>query len=169
MLAIAFFPPVAVLVPMLVQLRELGFLGTRLGAIVPHTAFFLPFAIWLLSTFFRELPAEVEDAARVDGAKRLQVFTRIILPLAAPAIFAIGAFVFLLSWNEFVFASTFTLAENIRPVTVVLANLVASLAGGAPPSLLAAAALVATFPPIVLFLIFRRRVLSGLTSDVLDK
>ncbi len=68
MLAIAFFPPVALLVPLLVQLRESGLIGTQLGAIVPDTVLFLPFAIWLLTTYFRELPAEVEDAARVDGA-----------------------------------------------------------------------------------------------------
>jgi ABC-type Fe3+ transport system permease subunit len=78
MLAVAFFPPAAVLVPMLVQLREIGVVGTQLGAIVPHTVFFLPFAVWLLTTFFRELPAEVEDAARLDGARETQVLTRVM-------------------------------------------------------------------------------------------
>jgi ABC-type sugar transport system permease subunit len=81
MLAIAFFPPVALLVPLLVQLRESGLIGTQLGAIVPGTVFFLPFAIWLLATFFRELPAEVEDAAKVDGASTLRVLTAVVLPL----------------------------------------------------------------------------------------
>jgi ABC-type glycerol-3-phosphate transport system permease component len=168
MLAVAFFPPAAVLVPMLVQLRELGVVGTQLGAVVPHTVFFLPFAIWLLATFFRELPVEVEDAAKVDGAKQLQVLTRVILPLAAPAVFATGAFVFVLSWNEFVFASTFTFYES-RPITVVLADLVAGMSVGAPPGPLAAAALLATLPPIILFLTFRRRILSGLTGDALGE
>ena len=167
MLAIAFFPPVAVLVPMLVQLRELGVVGTRLGTIVPHTAFFLPFAIWLLTTFFRELPAEIEDAARVDGAGRLQVLTRITLPLAAPSVFATGAFVFVLSWNEFTLASTFTFAENVRPATVVLGNFVANLGAGAPPGPLAAASLLATLPPTILFLVFRKRILAGLAGDPL--
>jgi ABC-type glycerol-3-phosphate transport system permease component len=99
MLAIAFFPPVALLVPLLVQLRESGLIGTQLGAIVPDTVLFLPFAIWLLTTFFRELPAEVEDAARVDGAGGLRVLTSVVMPLAAPSLFATGVFVFVLAWN----------------------------------------------------------------------
>lgn len=165
MLAAAFFPPAAVLVPMLIQLREVGAIGSQVGAIVPHTVFFVPFAIWLLATYFREMPAEIEDA-RVDGASRMQVLGRVILPLAAPAVFATGAFVFVLSWNEFVFASTFTF-DNDRPITVVLADVVASVGFGAPPGPLAAASLLAALPPIVLFFAFRRRILSGLTGAAL--
>ena len=166
MLAIAFFPPVALLVPLLVQLRESGLIGTQLGAIVPDTVLFLPFAIWLLTTFFRELPAEVEDAARVDGAGRLRVLTSVVAPLAAPSLFATGVFVFVLAWNELIFASTFTLSEFVRPVTVVLSDLVAEARlGFAGP--LAAAALVAAMPPALLFLVFRRRILAGLTGDAL--
>ena len=164
MLAVAFFPPVAVLVPLLVQLRETGLVGTQLGAIVPDTVFFLPFAIWLLATFFRELPAEVEDAARVDGAGRLRVLTSVVMPLAAPSLFATGAFVFVLSWNELIFASTFTLSEYVKPVTVVLSDLVAEARLGFPGPL-AAASLVAALPPVVLFLVFRRRIFAGLTGS----
>jgi ABC-type glycerol-3-phosphate transport system permease component len=163
MLAVAFFPPVAVLVPLLVQLRETGLVGTQLGAIVPDTVFFLPFAIWLLATFFRELPAEVEDAAKVDGAGRLRVLTSVVMPLAAPSLFATGAFVFVLSWNELIFASTFTLSEYVRPVTVVLSDLVAEARLGFPGPL-AAASLVAALPPVVLFLVFRGRIFAGLTG-----
>src|SRR5215203_853468 len=168
MLAIAFFPPVALLVPLLVQLRESGLIGTQLGAIVPDTVFFLPFAIWLLATFFRELPAEVEDAARVDGAGRLRVLTSVVMPLAAPSLFATGAFVFVLSWNELIFASTFTLSEYVRPVTVVLSDLVAEARMGLPGPL-ATGSLVAALPPVVLFLAFRGRILAGLTGDTLGK
>jgi ABC-type sugar transport system permease subunit len=164
MLAVAFFPPVAVLVPLLVQLRETGLVGTQLGAIVPDTVFFLPFAIWLLATFFRELPDEVEDAAKVDGAGRLRVLTSVVMPLAAPSLFATGAFVFVLSWNELIFASTFTLSEYVRPVTVVLSDLVAEARMGFPGPL-AAASLVAALPPVALFLAFRGRILAGLTGD----
>ena len=166
MLAVAFFPPVALLVPLLVQLRESGLIGTQLGTIVPDTVFFLPFAIWLLTTFFRELPAEVEDAARVDGAGRLRVLTSIVMPLAAPSLFATGAFVFVLAWNELIFASTFTLSEYVRPVTVVLSDLVAEARMGFPGPL-AAGALVAALPPALLFLAFRGRILAGLTGDAL--
>jgi multiple sugar transport system permease protein len=150
MLAVAFFPPVAVLVPLLVQLRETGLVGTQLGAIVPDTVFFLPFAIWLLATFFRELPAEVEDAAKVDGAGRLRVLTSVVMPLAAPSLFATGAFVFVLAWNELIFASTFTHSEYVRPITVVLSDLVAEARMGFPGPL-AASSLVAALPPAVLF------------------
>jgi ABC-type glycerol-3-phosphate transport system permease component len=166
MLAIAFFPPVALLVPLLVQLRESGLIGTQLGAIVPDTVLFLPFAIWLLTTFFRELPAEVEDAARVDGAGRLRVLTSVVVPLAAPSMFATGVFVFVLAWNELIFASTFTLSEFVRPVTVVLSDLVAEARLGFSGPL-AAAALVAALPPALLFLVFRKRILAGLTGDAL--
>ena len=163
LLAVAFFPPVAVLVPLLVQLRETGFVGTQLGAIVPDTVFFLPFAIWLLATFFRGLPAEVEDAAKVDGAGPLRVLTAVVAPLAAPSLFATGAFVFVLSWNELIFASTFALSEFVRPVTVVLSDLVAQARTGFP-GLLAAGSLIAALPPALLFLAFRRRILAGLTG-----
>src|SRR5215212_340582 len=166
MLAIAFFPPVALLVPLLVQLRESGLIGTQLGAIVPDTVFFLPFAIWLLATFFRELPTEVEDAAKVDGAGRLRVLTSVVMPLAAPSLFATGVFVFVLAWNELIFASTFTLSEYVRPVTVVLSDLVAEARMGFPGPL-AAGSLLAALPPVVLFLAFRRRILAGLTGDAL--
>jgi multiple sugar transport system permease protein len=166
MLAIAFFPPVALLVPLLVQLRESGLIGTQLGAIVPDTVLFLPFAIWLLTTFFRELPAEIEDAARVDGAGRLRVLSSVVVPLAAPSLFATGVFVFVLAWNELIFASTFTLSEFVRPVTVVLSDLVAEARLGSSGPL-AAAALVAALPPALLFLVFRRRILAGLTGDAL--
>src|SRR5919107_165391 len=168
MLAIAFFPPVALLVPLLVQLRESGLVGTQLGAIVPDTVFFLPFAIWLLATFFRELPAEVEDAAKVDGASTLRVLTAVVLPLAAPSLFATGVFVFVLAWNELIFASTFTLGEYVRPVTVVLTDLVAQARSGFPGPL-AAGSLVAALPPVVLFLAFRGRILAGLTGETLGR
>ena len=168
MLAIAFFPPVALLVPLLVQLRESGLIGTQLGAIVPDTVFFLPFAIWLLATFFRELPAEVEDAAKVDGAGTLRVLTAVVMPLAAPSLFATGVFVFVLAWNELIFASTFTLGEYVRPVTVVLSDLVAQARSGFPGPL-AAGSLVAALPPVMLFLAFRGRILAGLTGDTLGK
>jgi len=166
MLAVAFFPPVALHVPLLVQLRESGLIGTQLGAIVPDTVFFLPFAIWLLATFFRELPAEVEDAAKVDGAGRLRVLTSVVMPLAAPSLFATGVFVFVLAWNELIFASTFTLSEYVRPVTVVLSDLVAEARMGFPGPL-AAGSLVAALPPVLLFLAFRGRILSGLTGNAL--
>jgi ABC-type glycerol-3-phosphate transport system permease component len=163
MLAVAFFPPVAVLVPILVQLRDSGLIGTQLGAIIPDTVFFLPLAIWLLATFFQELPAEVEDAAKVDGAGQLRMLTSVIAPLAAPSLFATGAFVFVLSWNELIFASTFTFSEYVRPVTVVLSDLVAEARMGLPGPL-ATGSLVAALPPVVLFLVFRRRILAGLTG-----
>jgi len=166
MLAVAFFPPVAVLVPLLVQLRESGLVDTQLAAIIPDTVFFLPFAIWLLATFFQELPAEVEDAAKVDGAGQLRMLTSVIAPLAAPSLFAAGAFVFVLSWNELIFASTFTLSEYLRPVTVVLSDLVAEARMGFPGPL-ASVSLAAALPPVVLFLAFRRRILAGLTGDAL--
>ena len=102
----------------------------------------------------------------MDGAGRLRVLTSVVVPLAAPSLFATGVFVFVLAWNELIFASTFTLSEFVRPVTVVLSDLVAEARLGSSGPL-AAAALVAALPPALLFLVFRKRILAGLTGDAL--
>ena len=162
MLAVSFFPPVAVLAPMLIQLGAFGLANSYLAVILPNTAFLLPLAIWLLSTFFRELPADVEEAARACGATTFQVLRKVTVPLAAPSVLAAGALIFILAWNEFIFANTFLFDPGLRPVTVLLAG----FAGTVNPNygLLAASSLVATLPPVLLILAIQRRLVPGPTG-----
>lgn len=168
-MAIAFFPPTAVLTPMLVQLGQLGLVNTYWSSIIPDVAFFSPFAVWLLTAFFRELPKEVEEAARVDGAGTLQILSRIIVPLVAPGVLATGALIFVLTWNEFIFGRTFMFDVSIRPVTVVLGDFIANATSTSPYfyGIVAASSLIATILPVILILAFYRRILTGMSGGAI--
>jgi trehalose/maltose transport system permease protein len=161
-LAISFFPAVAIIAPLFVQFSELGIVNTYLAMIIPDTVFTLPLTVWILVAFFRELPFELEEAAKVDGATTIQAFTRIIVPLSAPGVFTTAILSFILAWNEFLFANTFAFDESTQPVTVVIPNFagVFTVNYGAQ----AAAAVVVTIPLVILVLIFQRRIVSGLTA-----
>ncbi len=113
------FSPVVLLIPLFRLYNELGMLGTLQGVIIAGSAFTLPFSIWLLTGFFRAIPVELEEAARIDGYNRIGVLLRIILPLSIPGLVATAMYAFIIGWNEFVFAVTFLpgTPEN-QPVTV---------------------------------------------------
>jgi trehalose/maltose transport system permease protein len=161
-LAISFFPAVAIIAPLFIQFRQVGILNTYWAAIVPDVVFALPLTIWILVAFFKELPKELEEAARVDGATTLQAFRKVIVPLAAPGVFTTAILTFIFAWNEFLFANTFLFDESTQPVTVVIPNFatVYTVDYGAQ----AAAAVVVTVPLVLLVLIFQRRIVSGLTA-----
>lgn len=161
-LAISFFPAVAIIAPLFIQFRQIGILNTYLAAIVPDVVFALPLTIWILVAFFKELPKDLEEAARVDGATTLQAFWQVIVPLAAPGVFTTAILTFIFAWNEFLFANTFLFDESTQPVTVVIPNFatVYTVDYGAQ----AAAAAVVTVPLVLLVLIFQRRIVSGLTA-----
>lgn len=161
-LAVAFFPQVSVLTPLFVQLRALGLANTYWAAIIPNTGFLLPLAVWFLASFLRAVPREIEEAARVDGASAPQVLARITLPLAAPGVLAVGALVFVLAWNEFVFARTLIFDLGTQPVTALLGDFVASLNVAQAYGLAAAGAVVATLVPVALILVSGRFVARGL-------
>jgi multiple sugar transport system permease protein len=163
-LAVAFFPQVAVLTPLLVQLRALGLANSYWASVVPNTGFLLPLAVWFLASFFGGVPREVEEAARVDGASASQVLARVTLPLAAPGVLATGALVFVLAWNDFVFARTLIFDVGTQPVTVLLGDFVASLNAAEAYGLAAAGAVLAALPPVALVLAFGRRVAGGLSG-----
>ena len=164
MLGIGFFPPVAILAPLFLSLSQTGLIDTYWAMIIPDTVFALPLAIWLLTTFFRELPANVEEAAQIDGATAFQILRKIIVPLGAPGVFTAGVVTFVLTWNEYLFANTFTFTPEIKPATVVIAD----YAGSAVPDIggAAAAAVILTLPVAVLILVFQRRIVSGLSAAV---
>src|SRR5215210_5569361 len=161
-LAIAFLPPVAIIGPLFSQFSELGIVNTYASIIIPDTVFALPLTVWLLVAFFRELPFDLEEAAKVDGATTLQAFWKVIVPLSAPGVFTTAILTFIFAWNEFLFANTFAFDETTQPVTVSIPSFagVFTVNYGAQ----AAAAVVVTIPLVILVLIFQRRIVSGLTA-----
>ena len=161
-LAISFFPAVAIIAPLFIQYTQLGIIDTYASVIITDTVFALPLTIWLLVAFFRELPVDLEDAARVDGATTIQAFRKVIVPLAAPGVFTTAILTFIYAWNEFLFANTFLFDESTQPVTVVIPNFatIYTVDYGAQ----AAASVIVTVPLVILVLIFQRRIVSGLTA-----
>jgi multiple sugar transport system permease protein len=161
-LAISFFPAVAIIAPLFIQFAQVGLIDTYASVIITDTVFALPLTIWLLVAFFRELPVDLEDAAKVDGATTIQAFQKVIVPLAAPGVFTTAILTFIFAWNEYLFANTFLLDPARQPVTVAIPNFatVYTVDYGAQ----AAAAVVVTVPLVILVLIFQRRIVSGLTA-----
>jgi multiple sugar transport system permease protein len=161
-LAISFFPAVAIIAPLFIQYAQVGLIDTYASVIITDTVFALPLTIWLLVAFFRELPVDLEDAAKVDGATTIQAFQKVIVPLAAPGVFTTAILTFIFAWNEYLFANTFLLDPARQPVTVAIPNFatVYTVDYGAQ----AAAAVVVTVPLVILVLIFQRRIVSGLTA-----
>ena len=161
-LAVSFFPSVAIIAPLFIQFRQVGIIDTYLAAIVPDVVFAMPLTIWILVSFFKELPRDLEEAAKVDGATTVQAFRKVIVPLAAPGVFTTAILTFIFAWNEFLFANTFLFDADTQPVTVVIPNFatVYTVDYGAQ----AAAAVVVTVPLVILVLIFQRRIVSGLTA-----
>ncbi|MDQ3862404.1 MAG: carbohydrate ABC transporter permease, partial [Actinomycetota bacterium] len=121
-LAISFFPAVAIIAPLFIQYVQIGLINTYASVIITDTVFALPLTIWLLVAFFRELPVDLEDAAKVDGATTIQAFRKVIVPLAAPGVFTTAILTFIYAWNEFLFANTFLLDKSTQPVTVAIPN-----------------------------------------------
>ncbi|MGH8907867.1 MAG: carbohydrate ABC transporter permease [Egibacteraceae bacterium] len=164
-LAVSLFPPVA-LVPSLYELlRALGLLNTYPGLFIPYTAFSLPLTIFILTTFFAAIPAELEEAARVDGATPFQAFHRVILPLAAPGVVAAAILVFVSAWNEFLLASTFAPRSlSAQTVPVAIAAFTGSVSYERPIGTITAACVIVTVPMILLVLLFQKRIVAGLTA-----
>jgi trehalose/maltose transport system permease protein len=161
-LAISFFPHVAIIAPLFIQFSAFGLIDTYWSAIIADVVFALPLTVWLLVAFFRELPKDLEEAAKVDGATTIQAFRKVIVPLAAPGVFTTAILTFIQAWNEFLFATTFLFTPDTQPVTVVIPNFASqyTVDYGAQ----AAAAVVVTVPLVILVLIFQRRIVSGLTA-----
>jgi multiple sugar transport system permease protein len=161
-LAISFFPAVAIIAPLFIQFTALGIIDTYWSVIITDTVFALPLTIWLLVAFFRELPVDLEDAAKVDGATTIQAFRKVIVPLAAPGVFTTAILTFIFAWNEFLFANTFLFDAGTQPVTVVIPNFATlyTVDYGAQ----AAASVIVTVPLVIMVLIFQRRIVSGLTA-----
>jgi len=163
-LSIAMFPPVSIIGPLFNMWRTLGLYDTWPGLILPYMTFTLPLAIWTLSAFFREIPWELEKAARADGATPLQAFVHVIAPLAAPGVFTAAILVFIFAWNDFVFAISLTSTNDARTVPAAIAFFTGSSRFEQPTGSIAAASVVVTLPIIAMVLAFQRRIVSGLTA-----
>ncbi|HWE63778.1 MAG TPA: carbohydrate ABC transporter permease [Chloroflexota bacterium] len=163
-LAVVMFPPIAILGPLYVFFYQRGWIDTYQALIIPNVVFTLPLTIWILTTFFRELPRELEESAKVDGAGILTTFFRVILPLAAPGVFTAAILAFINAWNEFLFAVSFTTNDTVRPVTVSITNFAGGASFVVPWGEIAAGAIIVTVPLIILVLILQRRIVAGLTA-----
>jgi len=163
-LAIAMFPPVSIVGPLFNMWRDLGLYDTWPGLIIPYMTFTLPLAIWTLSAFFREIPWDLDKAARVDGATPFQAFRKVIAPLAAPGMVTAAILVFIFAWNDFLFAASLTSTDRARTVPAALAFFTGSSQFDQPAGAIAAASVVVTVPIIVLVLVFQRRIVAGLTT-----
>jgi multiple sugar transport system permease protein len=161
-LTVSMFPSVAILSPLFLILKDFKLLNTYSGLILPYTTFALPLTIWILTSFFREIPKELEESAQIDGCSRMKAFWKVIVPLAAPGVFTTAILVFIHAWNEFLFALSFMTADKMRTVPVGIAMFPGE--HDVPWGDIAAASVVVTVPLIILVLIFQRRIIAGLTS-----
>lgn len=171
LLALQSIPGTLLLVPVFVLFSSIGttlgvqLVGTRTALFVTYLTFALPFATWVMVTYLRELPVELDEAARIDGASSWRILTRIVLPLSRPGMVVAGIFAFLLGWNDVLFASVMT-DQDTRTAAVVLQLFGTSQEGGAIPPYgqLMAASIVCAVPVTVLYLIFQRHLVSGLSA-----
>ncbi|HJZ10115.1 MAG TPA: carbohydrate ABC transporter permease [Trebonia sp.] len=163
-LLIAMFPLIALVTPLFTIERALGLFNTWPGLIIPYIAFGLPLGIYILSAFFREIPWELEKAAKVDGATPFQAFIRVIAPLAAPGMVTTAILVFLACWNDFILAISFTSTIASRTAPAAMEYFSGGSVFTVPTGPISAAAVVITIPIIIFVLFFQRRIVAGLTS-----
>ena len=163
-LLIAIFPQISLITPLFSIERALGLFNTWPGLIIPYVAFGLPLGIYILSAFFREIPWELEKAAKMDGATPFQAFTKVIAPLAAPGMVTTAILVFLACWNDFLFAISFTSTTAARTAPAAMQYFSGGSVFTIPTGPIAAAAVVITIPIIIFVLFFQRRIVAGLTS-----
>lgn len=163
-LATAMFPPVAIIGPLFNMWRNVGLFDTWPGLIIPYMTFSLPLAIWILAAFFKEIPWDLDKAARVDGATPFQAFIKVIAPLAVPGVFTTAILVFIFAWNDFLFAISLTSTNNARTVPAAIAFFTGSSRFDLPTGSIAAASVVVTVPVMIIVLLFQKRIVAGLTS-----
>jgi multiple sugar transport system permease protein len=163
-LAVTVFPAISIATPLFNLWRTIGLYDTWPGLIIPYISLTLPIAMWTLSSYFRQIPRELELAAQVDGATTWQAFRKVLVPLAAPGVFTTAIIAFLTAWNDFVFGITLTSTNHARPVPAALAFFSGASQFQQPTGAISAAAVVVTVPVIVIVLAFQRQIVSGLTS-----
>ncbi len=166
-LSVSMFPQVAVLSGMFELIRSLGLFNSLPALIFANMMLTLPFTVWVLTTFMRELPGELEEAALMDGASHAQMVWHVFLPLLRPAMAATGLLAFIVAWNEFLFALTFTITDQMRTVPVAIALMTGASEHELPWGRIMAASVIVTLPLVLLVLVFQRRIVSGLTAGAI--
>jgi multiple sugar transport system permease protein len=162
LLAVSMFPQIAIAGPVWSILNDLGWLNSYRGLVVAYIALSLPLATWILTTFFREVPREIEEAALIDGCSRVQALYKVILPLAAPGMVTAGLLVFIQAWNEFFFALIILTDPNLQTLPLGIALFPGEYT--MPWGEIAAASTLATLPLILLTLLFQRGIVRGLSA-----
>jgi multiple sugar transport system permease protein len=160
-LVINMFPIVLLLIPLFIIMRTLGLMDTHLALIIAYSTFTIPFATWMMTSFFRAIPRELDESAQLDGLGRLGTMIRIIIPIAMPGIAATGIYVFITAWNEFIFAAVFT-SSRVRTIPVALQTMVGEfqVAWG----LLTAGGVLAALPVVLLFFFVQKQLIHGMTA-----
>lgn len=166
-LATSMFPPIATVSPLYLLIVGLGLRDTLLALILIYTSFALPLAVWLLTAFFHQLPDELYRAARVDGCTPFGAFRRVLLPLCVPGLVATGLLVFIVAWNEFLYALTFTSTIASRTVPVEIAQFPGL--HEVPWGEIAAATVAVIVPLVIIALVFQRRIVAGLTAGAVKE
>jgi multiple sugar transport system permease protein len=166
-LAVSMFPQIATISPIFMFMQSTGLTNSYLGLIIPYTTIALPLAIWNLTVFFRKIPVDLGEAAKVDGATVWQTMVKVFFPLAMPGVFTTAILVFIAAWNEFLFALTINTKEMMKtvPVGIVMFQGQYTIPWGE----ISAASIIVTVPLIVMVLIFQKRIVSGLTSGAVKE
>lgn len=160
-LLINMFPLVLLILPLFVLMRVLGLLDTHLGLIIANSTIAIPFSVWMMTSYMNGIPKSLDEAAMTDGCSRLGALRRVVLPLCLPGIIATGIYIFITSWNEYLYALTLG-GRNVRPITVAVQTLIGEYE--VQWGLLTAGGIVGAMPATVLFLLVQKRLISGLTQ-----
>ncbi|GAA2362648.1 carbohydrate ABC transporter permease [Saccharopolyspora halophila] len=166
-LSVTTFPVISIAAPMFKIWSDIGLYDTLLGLIIPKLTFALPMAIFVLTSFFREIPFELEESALIDGATPFSAFRKVILPLAVPGIATTAILVFISVWNEFLLAVTLTSTPDARTVPVAIAYFSGVSEFDNPIGTISAASVLVTLPLVVLVLVFQKRIVAGLTAGAI--
>jgi multiple sugar transport system permease protein len=163
-LSITTFPQIAIAAPLFKLWTSVGLYNTLWGLIIPYLTFALPLSIYILVSFFREIPRDLEEAALVDGATHFEAFRKVVVPLAAPGLATTAILTFIAAWNEFLLATTLTSSITARTVPVAISQFTGSSEFEVPLGTQSAASVVISIPLIVLVLLFQKRIVAGLTA-----
>ncbi|MDX3387177.1 carbohydrate ABC transporter permease [Streptomyces niveiscabiei] len=163
-IATSMFPVVSIVVPLLKLFTDIGWINTYQAMIVPSMSFVLPLAVWNLTTFFKQMPDELEEAAMIDGCTRGQAFRKVIIPIAAPGIFTTAIIAFIAAWNEFLIALSMTNRPSIQTAPVAISKFTGATQFDVPFGSQMAAGVLVTVPLVIMVLVFQRRIVAGLTA-----
>ncbi|MGP9789541.1 carbohydrate ABC transporter permease [Roseinatronobacter sp. NSM] len=160
-LLINMFPLVLLILPLFILMRVLGLLDTHLALIIANSTVAIPFSVWMMVSYMNGIPKSLDEAAVTDGCTRMQALRRVILPLCLPGIIATGIYIFITSWNEYLYALTLG-GRNVRPITVAVQTLIGEYE--VQWGLLTSGGIVGALPATILFLLVQKRLISGLTQ-----